>query len=69
MNLMGTTTEEVRERLMRGEITVDPVEGQKQEEKGKEQQRQDVKSTDLIIISDSMLRGIDNHLTDMEEPH
>ena len=65
-NLMGTTTEEVRERLIKGEITVDPAEGQKQEEKGKEQQRQDVKSTDTIIISDSMLRGIDNHLTDME---
>ena len=62
---MGTTTEEVRERLIKGEITVDPVEGQKQEAKGKEQ-RQDVKSTDPIIISDSMLRGIDNHLTDME---
>ena len=65
-NLMGTTSEEVRELVIKGNITVEPADSKKQEQKQQQQHQEDIKSADAVIIGDSMLSRLDNYLSDME---
>ena len=55
-NLMGSTLERVRETLIRGEIQLDPMETPKPHEQNHSEE------ADTIIISDSMLRGVDKFI-------